>query len=1607
MSLDPIRVTEEIRTSYTRYLSTAFRLRDPRLRELFYQEVDKYSFTNGPFLEATPPFENGCFLSDFIEQEILDRRLEDFVYQAFPVFQKKPLYLHQERAIQNIANGRNVVVASGTSSGKTEAFLLPIYSHLLREHREGRPNRGVRALLLYPMNALVNDQLRRLRNIAKIIESQMPETKITFGRYTGDTESDPKKAREKFYQSNPCQQPVGSELLSRKEMWDNPPHILITNYAMLEYLLLRPDDSVFFDGPDARHWKFLVLDEAHVYNGAAGIEIAMLIRRLKDRVCNGREGVLQCIATSATLGQDEEEDRKKVAEFARNLFGERFEPEEDIVGGKRRELLVTAAGSFDFPLNAYAKLDEVIRSDSNPSERLERLYKICEHGGIPNTLLAEACAAANGDAKKFLYEVFSNEAKIQHLREKLKTEPAKLDDCAKQIAPKDIPLDDALAGIKSLINVAVWARPDQDSLPLLPARYHLFVRAPEGIFVSFYPTPHVHLERRESTEKGHPVFELASCRRCGQEYLIGNISNGKLLHPVNHVETPAEMSRRKIFLLWEPSTTLEDDEDEEVAIPEEVSEKGKIWTLCVGCGGIWESEYNSTCTCVEKLDTKRTLIEIDTKEGILNKCYLCGLRSVNIVREFVFQQDAPASVLATALYRNLEKRTPEEKKILVFSDSRQDAAFFAPYLGNTYQHILFRRLIFEALQQNESGSDYGLESLCEDVVKIAERNSVFDSGMDRKQKKKQAWGHILQEFCNWNPRIGLEGVGLVSFEPVFPQRWEPIGKLAQSGWRLLPEETKSLYQILLNTLRSKMAITFPGDGPSPQDETFAPRNKFYTFRGEKSDAKSGINSFIPSVGHHNGRSEFLAKLYKRINDSEPNQDEVRNTLGAIWSDLLVHWTSHGLYQFNDKNAGVLFQLNYKLWRVVRQDSASSCFVCNHCGLITTINVQEVCPTFGCNGSLQPLQSSARWSEIERNHYRHLYSTLTPSKMTVHEHTAQLETDYASTVQDNFVRGAINILSCSTTFELGVNLGDLESIFLRNVPPEPANYIQRSGRAGRSLDSAGFTLTFAQLRSHDLTYFREPEKMVAGCIKPPVVEICNEKIVRRHLHSMVLSSFLRAYPDYFGSVDTFFHLSEEKRKLPSGPVLLREYLDCKPPTILESLKRTVPMDLHKMFDLENWGWVDGLLDASKKGVLAIAQEKISDAYSEIEEFYNCRDKKYASTRNQSVRNKLNYDMNWANDSMERIRKKKLIDCLATHAVIPKYGFPVDVVELTPLHHIPAAKQIQLERDLRIAISEFAPGSQVVANGYVWESAGLRIPRHRALEIRDYAICPYCNRFQMRSGTIEESITPFGLCSNCKRELSRSSTQRFIVPSFGFVTSREVEPQPPGEARPKREFSTRPFFFGCEEPSEEEFSIMKLVVKCQYSSTGELAVICKGRKGAGFYLCFNCGYASSGRPKKTGHRRPIGEECSSPLKGPYHLGHTFITDVVLMSFKGYEVIQGTGEEFWFSLLYATLEGVSEALGIRRHDLDGCLYPFENKIALVLFDSVPGGAGHVKRLMEGQNLQESLVSAKRRMEKCDGCKSETSCYGCLRNYQNQFCHEKLKRGVVLEFLSHNIGD
>jgi len=277
--MNPITLASKVEERYRRYLKTTFYFKDPDLRASFEEALNSGHLSKGPYLEATPVFKRDQ-KPQTLFPKLLKSQLDDGFLKA--VERDRRLYEHQEEAIRRAYEGNNIVIATGTGSGKTEAFLYPILIHLYQEFLTGKLFPGVRALVLYPMNALANDQRERLGQICKRLEEERSPFRFTFGQYIGETPEDEgdsyRHARDHIAHRLP------GELVLRSEMRLTQPHILLTNYSMLEYLLLRPDDSPLFDNGCARWWTFLVLDEAHQYRGSRGIEMAMLLRRLKQRL---------------------------------------------------------------------------------------------------------------------------------------------------------------------------------------------------------------------------------------------------------------------------------------------------------------------------------------------------------------------------------------------------------------------------------------------------------------------------------------------------------------------------------------------------------------------------------------------------------------------------------------------------------------------------------------------------------------------------------------------------------------------------------------------------------------------------------------------------------------------------------------------------------------------------------------------------------------------------------------------------------------------------------------------------------------------------------------------------------------------------------------------------------------------------------------------------------------------------------------------------------------------------------------------------------------------------------------------------------------------------
>lgn len=1609
--LHPLQTTVLIRDSYIRYLKTIYPFQDRELRGQFWQALEQPGIiVKGPLLEASPSFKNGRSLAELIRAGILSDKFRQLCSQdGLPL--NRPLYLHQDQAVEKVVGQeRNLVVATGTGSGKTESFMIPIFNYLLREQERGQLTPGVRALLLYPMNALANDQLKRLRRML----AHFPD--ITFGRYTGETETEDSKAEDSFRNQFPNEPRLSNELISRRQMRSTPPHILLTNYAMLEYLLLRPDDNVFFDGPYARHWRFGVLDEAHVYDGASGIEVAMLLRRLKDRVTRSEVGRLRCLATSATLGKGEA-DYPQVVKFAAEMFGEPFEwraddpLRQDVVAATHLSPVAQGPTWGEGSPSFYRSLHQALENGTSISE----LVRIAQKYDLPADLLAKV--GQQGSRNACLYTLLQGDGRLRRLQKALIEAPRFLEDIAAALfSDTETPTEHLI----NLVDVAVRARPGPDDRSLLPARYHVFARAVEGTFACLTPTGHdtalptLFLSRHEACPHCQAtVFELATCARCGVAYIIGVIEDGYLRQSL-------EFENTYHFVLSDRVVAL--DEDEVVAAEEDIeqpSENVKPHTLCGRCGAIASGKDKPGCNCPagHRLMVYRVLPppgkSVKSAGSELNRCVACGAFSpTGIVHRFLTGQDAPASVLATALYQNLPPHEAPEmanqpgqgRKLLSFADSRQDAAFFAPYMERTYGQLLRRRLLLKTLQEDPDGRAgvLRLQDVVDPLLHQAEVAGQFSQHKSYIERKKIINTWLMQELIAWDRRISLEGLGLIRFRLVQPEGWTAPAVLQAPPWNLTPEQVWQLMELLIDTLRQQGAVTYP-EQVDPRDETFAPRNRPLYIRQEKAEAKKGIFAWIPTRGD-NRRLNLLFKLLGRISSlsEEARKKAAQEALSGIWRHLTDSvWRDH-MPAENLQRSGTVYRLSHLFWELVPE---ATCYRCSRCHNVSYINLAGICPSYQCEGRLEPFQPDA--SEWDENHYRYLYQHLKPIPFSASEHTAQWASKTASQKQQEFVDGKINALSCSTTFELGVDVGELQAVLMRNMPPTTANYVQRAGRAGRRTDAAAFALTYAQRRSHDLTHYAAPQGIVAGQIHPPIVVVANEKIVRRHMHSVLFAAFFR-WADHqhnrrFRNVADFF----ERNSAPTGPDLLRQYLADRPPSLRKALERIVPDNLQAELQLVDWGWLVELFNEAGEGIL---DKAIREVDGDLDNFNQMIEEAVAK---KNFHLAAQYQR-----ASETIRRRNLLGFLGTRNVLPKYGFPTDVVELRTDHlPSPDAQKVELQRDLRIAIGEYAPGSQVVAGGQVWSSSGVSKPIDQDWDKFEYVVCPDCGRFY-HSRTSISGTSISGPCQVCGTVLGQ--TKMFIIPEFGFVVG--PEPKASGAMRPKRLYATRIYFTDYEPPpnvdtdSEQSQAIInqkltsaKVQINQRYSRYGQLALVNPGPMKRGFRVCNWCGFAEPaplpvrskrGKKKKESHKNPrTGKECEG-YPSTYHLGHLFITDVLELQFLG-ALANDPSYDLWWSVLFALLEGASLALGIRRDDLSGTLYPKPGPTpipALILYDNVPGGAGHVRRI--ASELVPTFQTALSRLEQCE-CGEETSCYECLRNYYNQSLHDHLKRGLALDFI------
>ena len=1595
---NPAKASKNIKDEFVSYVKTSFSFADKDLRGQFEEQLQNI-ISQGPYLELNSVFKSGNNMEGLIEEGILSPLFRDLEKgkgsrkHLLPL--NRSLYLHQEKAIRSIVQGNNVVISTGTGSGKTNCFLIPVINELLREKEAGTLGPGIRALFIYPMNALANDQLKNIRRLLMDYED------ITFGVYNGGTEYEEEEAI-KLYEAmfaneseEKLRKPLPNELLSRDKMKETPPNILFTNYAMLEHLLFRPNDDVLFSKAD---FRFVVLDEAHVYSGATGIETSILLRRLRARIST--KGNTQFILTSATLGNGKDAD-DDIVTFAENLCGVPFNKENIIRSTRDRFVAPSSPTSLSF---------ELIRELSDETK------------SISDVLNKHGISLGNKPEAEVIYDLVSSSTQYCLLRNFFKDKAvATLSDI--KDALKAGSMEDVIAFI-SLCSMAV-----KNGKQLIDARYHFFVRSLEGAFVTLGNKRKLSLIRKQN-DGDYRYFEVAICNDCGHFALVGKITDGKLQN-VGKFDEKIDYS----YPIMNPDI----DEPEQENSEDENDGKTKTYILCPHCGAIVEEgrRDNRPCDCNPEdyvhLRTRRTGSQGQTS---LPKCGNC---IVGHYERVYLGNDAATSVLATSLYEELPEITyrsaPTSSKtannvfamaaasskkesirsgrqFLVFSDSRQEAAKFAVYLGRSYKEFLRRRGICHLVSKIEKGAEP--ESISDYVTNLtsyfSSKRSFSSSSNDHSNltvpSKKNAWVAMLNELARFSSSTSLTGLGILQFR-YRGMTDEMIQALAEN-YNKPADAIKNLLGLLTFEIVREGAIV-PNESEDIDDNDreyifYTPSQRFVTWYSEQK--YSTTKNWQPQARKNGKGYNGSNRLYyvKRILGLD---DEKAIEFLRQYFEYMTLPDYGNPCSMESPNHDGFFVLPARYFDVLLPGNKDAhWFRCKKCGKVSQFEINGHCSSVKCDGEVKEIDPSELHKE---NHFANLYMSDRMSPLFIKEHTAQLSRQESLEYQEEFVKKEINALSCSTTFEMGVDVGDLETVFLRDVPPLPSNYAQRAGRAGRSIDAAAYCLTFAKLSSHDLSYFKDPTKMIKGVILPPLFKIDNEKIVRRHVYDVALSMFFADTPDQYNHNDAEKFINEK------GYQKFIEWLNTKPERLKEMLKKSIPDvgNLHSRLGIDDFSWLEGFI--GEEGTLTVL---LREYEGNVQQFENIIKRQ---KRNNELENAASTEK-----KLKNYTHNQLIDFLARGNVLPRYGFPVDTVELEQNATAKNIDKLRLSRDMSVAIAEYAPSSEVVADGKLYTSRYIKKSdignNNKEWHTAFIGVCPN-NECQATN----YSITPIGKegikCASCGQEMHKEDFYESIEPRAGFVTEREAKEVP--LSRQAKNYKSEDIYIGNTEAKRiDKFRFRFNGIDIEIESTTNDSLMVKSFNE--FYVCPKCGYALAEDEKfakdpeanelmsqhahkittKAAHESLFGQykcDCKELVK--YSLHHVFNTDVAKINFG----CDTSDYKTMVSTMYAILYAITGSMNIERKDIKACLtWKVVNHIknySIIIYDAVPGGAGHSRRLVtdNGQTLYRIFMIA---LQNMSSCSCDPSCYNCLRSYENQRIHDDLDRHLAEKFLSQFVG-
>jgi Lhr-like helicase len=1574
-----------------------------------------------PLISINPHYERGKSVPDLVAEKVL----HPDTARIFQIDgQPMRLFLHQEQAVAKAANGTSFVVTTGTGSGKSLCFFLPILDAAVRARAAGEEPR-TRAIVIYPMNALANSQMQELQKF--VDQSELPEAlRPTFARYTGQESGE-----------------------DRERIKRSKPDILLTNFMMLELLMTRQSELDQTVIGNADGLDFLVLDELHTYRGRQGADVAMLVRRVRDRLCRTKQPI--CIGTSATMASEGEEGARAaaVAKVATRLFGVR--------------------------VSADAIIDESLERATDEHKQVSRdELALTVESVIP---------AGLSDEELFRHPLaiwIELQIGLRDGQRLTRREPITIQEAATRLAAdagRDVePCRQQVQNMLMLMSQPASKRGGPGDRAFLAFKLHRFISGAGFVYATIKGAGkrRVTLEgqRFDPADPESRLYPTFFCRACGQEFHSVVLSDEKgvrtvLARPIDETPTDDEDSVDEAgYLMPEPEN---DPEYQFTGEPEDFPEE---WTE-EGPGGLRrvKRERRESVPRRVRVSASGALGELGKSclflPGKFRFCPNCKdqqpgqAREINKLAGLSAEGRSSATTLLVSSALRWMNRTEnhirtDKRKLLGFTDNRQDAALQAGHFNDFLFVSLFRAATLAAVRAA------GPEGLGEDEYGRRVQAALGFTTANKSRRiewllRPEAVGVGLIEAERTLARVlthrvwvdqrrgwrftnpSLEESGLVQATYVGLDELVEDATAFAAGptvpaelGRLTPDQRKQALLILLETMRRGLAVTADALDSSTGEAIAnaarqSLRHPWSIPQSEKPRVAAALMIDAPRREDVGLRGEFLvvrggprSRLAKQLNRAEiwgarlrPQAylDVVRALIGIAVSYQLVRAvpTSFDLDGW---------RLEANAVRLVAGSGRGGGRPVNRYFVSLYETLADALSTGGAG--LFGLESREHTAQVEQERrewreWRFRWGT---------EDREKLERDKDRLREEGEPNVFLPALFCSPTMELGVDISALNAVYLRNVPPTPANYAQRSGRAGRS-GQAALVITYCAAQSpHDQHYFAQPKEMVSGIVRPPALELANRDLIVSHLHAVWMAESGQNLKDDIPHVLDLSTIElpvrEEIRTNLSAPGL------CEKAAV--AMRRVLDSAGHELTP-ENAPWAKDR-DEFVQTTATDAFERFSGAFIRWRQLYQSAHAQLTEANRKSemhgldsaTRREAKLAQAQANEQLALLEKGRSTGgsdfytyrYLATEGFLPGYNFPrLPIYAYVPAVGAGGPKAAYLQRARFLAIAEFGPRSLIYHEGRVFRVVKAKLgPDHRGsdgahLTTSTLYVCGQC-------GAAHDQEPE--LCHVCGTNMAGAVSIPNIVRIDNVETSPAERITANDEDRQRQGFDIQTVFSwprrnGTDVTSAIAHDATGPIARLDYASGATISRVNKGlrRRKEKSILGFGIDPASG---RWVGGAAEGDEEYAPPDTGIVQRIVPIVTDnknaiLVRLVLPPQSLVTTT------SLQHALTRGLETVFQLEEGEtLTEPVPSREERKAILAFEATEGGAGVLTRLVgEPKRLAEVAKSALSLMhfENIDAAIASgdpsnltndpsaqcvKGCYRCLLSYYNQTDHELIDR-------------